>query len=129
MELIKQEFDNPITRIFGASLRDEVIGMLICHVVNDESHIINFGIRTSWRRLGVGRLLLSEVLKRLSINNIRRVTLEVRPSNSAAIRLYRSFGFDEVGLRPKYYSDDNEDALIMGLKLVSESRKFGSLAI
>jgi ribosomal-protein-alanine N-acetyltransferase len=79
----------------------------------DEAHVTTFAVLPGWRRRGVGaRLMLS--LMELSIQvGAHVVTLEVRLSNIPARTLYQRFGFRPVGVRPRYYSDNGEDALIM----------------
>jgi ribosomal-protein-alanine N-acetyltransferase len=79
----------------------------------DESHITTFGVHPEWRRQGIGRQLLLNLVDLANALHARRMTLEVRVSNEPAQALYRSFGFDIVGRRPRYYTDDGEDALVM----------------
>jgi ribosomal-protein-alanine N-acetyltransferase len=79
----------------------------------DEAHITNLAVRPEFRRLGLGRALASHLLGQARALGCMRATLEVRPSNTAALRLYESLGFSGVALRPKYYLDNAEDALIM----------------
>jgi hypothetical protein len=79
----------------------------------DEAHITTFAVRKTWRRQGVGERLLIALLALAEARGAREATLEVRPSNHPARRLYEKYGFAPVGVRPRYYSDDNEDALIM----------------
>jgi ribosomal-protein-alanine N-acetyltransferase len=79
----------------------------------DEAHITTFAVHPAWRRRGIGDRLLLELLDVAIERGARECTLEVRLSNLAARRLYEKFGFRPVGLRPRYYTDDNEDALIM----------------
>ena len=69
------------------------------------------------RRMGHASRLLAHVLEYARRAACRLVTLEVRRSNEAAQRLYRRFAFKAVGIRPKYYVDDQEDAVIMSLDL------------
>ncbi|MBM4295331.1 MAG: GNAT family N-acetyltransferase, partial [Deltaproteobacteria bacterium] len=69
------------------------------------------------RRRGVGRALLAEALRRAREEGAGAAWLEVRPSNTDALKLYESFGFMEVGVRPKYYGDNQEDALVLFLAL------------
>lgn len=79
----------------------------------DEAHITTVAVRPGYRRRGLGELLVVE-MARLSIESeVQRITLEVRLSNAVAQTLYRKYGFFEHGTRPRYYSDDFEDALIM----------------
>jgi ribosomal-protein-alanine N-acetyltransferase len=73
-------------------------------------------VHPEYRRRGIARRLLAETLIAMSEKGARSATLEVRRSNLAAQDLYRKFGFKVVGLRPRYYRDNNEDALLMTLE-------------
>jgi ribosomal-protein-alanine N-acetyltransferase len=88
----------------------------------DEAHITTFAVHPRWRRQGIGERLLLGFLDLARDRHAREATLEVRLSNLAARRLYEKYGFRPVGLRPRYYSDDNEDALIMTTEPLAESR-------
>jgi ribosomal-protein-alanine N-acetyltransferase len=79
----------------------------------DEAHVTTFAVDPGWRRQGVGESLLLALLDVAIARHAREATLEVRLSNLPARRLYEKFGFRPVGLRPRYYSDNGEDALIM----------------
>ncbi len=79
----------------------------------DEAHITTFAVHPSWRRRRIAERLLIALLELAVRRQAREATLEVRLSNIPARRLYEKFGFRPVGVRPRYYSDDNEDALIM----------------
>ena len=79
----------------------------------DEAHVTTFAVLPAYRRRGVGARLLWEVIELSAALGATVVTLEVRLSNAAARRLYQRFGFRPVGVRPRYYSDNGEDALIM----------------
>lgn len=79
----------------------------------DEAHITTFAVHPGWRRQRLGERLLLAFLDLAKDRHAREATLEVRLSNVAARRLYEKYGFRPVGLRPRYYSDNNEDALIM----------------
>lgn len=79
----------------------------------DEAHITNLAVRPEYRRLGLGRALVTYLLADAKSRGCQRATLEVRPSNGPALKLYESLGFTGVALRPKYYLDNEEDALIM----------------
>lgn len=86
-------------------------------LVRDEVHVLNIAVHPSERRHGHGSRLLEHVVAFATRHRCRYVTLEVRRSNSAAIRLYRKYGFRPVGVRPHYYVEDNEDAIVMLLEL------------
>ncbi|MBI3751897.1 MAG: ribosomal protein S18-alanine N-acetyltransferase [Chloroflexi bacterium] len=79
----------------------------------DEAHVTTFAVHPDWRRRGIGERLLLTLLDVSLARHAREATLEVRLSNVAARRLYEKYGFRPVGLRPRYYSDNGEDALIM----------------
>lgn len=78
-----------------------------------EGHITNIAVEDKYRCRGVGAALLGELLSRAKDAGMENLTLEVRVSNLAAIRLYEKHGFTSAGIRKRYYIDNNEDALIM----------------
>jgi ribosomal-protein-alanine N-acetyltransferase len=92
--------------------RERVIGYLICSRYDLVWHLMNVSVDPDNRRTGVATSLLNELLGRLG-NPQAPLTLEVRPSNSAAIELYERLGFMTAGMRRRYYQDNGEDALIM----------------
>ncbi len=79
----------------------------------DEAHITTFAVHPAWRRQRIGERLLLAFLDVAVDRSAHEATLEVRLSNLPARKLYEKYGFRPVGLRPRYYSDDGEDALIM----------------
>jgi ribosomal-protein-alanine N-acetyltransferase len=79
----------------------------------DEAHITTFAVHPAYRRRRIGERLLLSMLDLSVDRQAREATLEVRLSNLAARRLYEKYGFRPVGIRPRYYSDNQEDALIM----------------
>lgn len=113
----RQLFAKELLRTEGALLvavdGDEVVGFLACAGQGDSWHILNVSVDPRHRRRGIGALLVDAVIDALHGRPYDRYTLEVRVSNDVAIRLYRSRGFVDSGVRPRYYSDNQEDALIM----------------
>jgi ribosomal-protein-alanine N-acetyltransferase len=98
----------------GAGLRranPRLLGYLICSRYGEAWHLMNIAVDPSARRRGLATALLEELFLRAGRDEA--YTLEVRTSNEAAIRLYERFGFRSAGLRPRYYQDTGEDALIM----------------
>jgi len=79
----------------------------------DEAHVTTFAVHPRYRRRRIGERLLLSLLDLSVDRHAREATLEVRLSNLAARRLYEKYGFRPVGIRPRYYSDNGEDALIM----------------
>jgi ribosomal-protein-alanine N-acetyltransferase len=94
--------------------RDGVLAGFACaYLVADELMINDIAIDPAQRRRGVGRALVRHILDGARVRGCRRATLEVRPSNTGARRLYDGFGFEVVGRRRGYYADTGEDALLM----------------
>ena len=87
---------------------EKVLGYIGIEKIKGETHIINMAIHPHYRRKGVGKKLIEAIL-----NDSDVFFLEVRVSNTPALRLYEGFGFKNVGTRQKYYQDNEEDAHIM----------------
>ena len=98
-----------------------VSGYSIMSIAASEAHMLNLCVHPSLHRLGYGRRLLNAMLCRAEENEVRKIFLEVRPTNEAALRLYRSAGFEQIGIRPEYYqaSYGREDAVVLALALQS----------
>ena len=108
------ELDNPVSEIAVASDQEgNVVGFLVTWQVLDEVHLLNVAVAPEHRRRGIGRWLVRQVLERALDEKATWVSLEVRVSNAAAIALYDSLGFVLVGRRRNYYTDNDEDALLL----------------
>jgi ribosomal-protein-alanine N-acetyltransferase len=94
-----------------------VIGFVNYWLVRDEVHILNVATQPSERQKGHGARLVAHVIEFARRHACRYVTLEVRRGNVAALKLYRTYGFRAVGLRPNYYVEEREDAIVMVLDL------------
>jgi ribosomal-protein-alanine N-acetyltransferase len=105
--------NNRLAYYIVARAGDQVVGFGGMWIMVDEAHITTFAVKKTWRRQGVGERMLIALLDYARARRAHEATLEVRPSNFPARRLYEKYGFELVGVRPRYYSDDNEDALIM----------------
>ena len=90
-----------------------IVGFAGCWILADEAHITEIAVRESYRRQGIGQLLIITLIEMGVKLKADLATLEVRISNTAAQNLYEKFGFEKVGLRKGYYTDNREDALIM----------------
>jgi ribosomal-protein-alanine N-acetyltransferase len=92
---------------------ERVVGFAGVWLMVDDAHVTTFGVHPDWRRQGIGRRLLLRLLELALELGASRMTLEVRVGNEPAKALYRGFGFTVAGRRPRYYSDDGEDAYVM----------------
>jgi [ribosomal protein S18]-alanine N-acetyltransferase len=110
----RQEIEqNSLAHYIVARYGNAIVGFAGIWLLVDEAHITTFATRTAWRRQGIGERLLVALIDLALVRGAKEATLEVRPSNIPAKRLYEKYGFKVVGVRPRYYSDNNEDALIM----------------
>ena len=99
--------------LFGRSDARDVVAYCGVWVMMDEAHITTIAVDPDYRRLGLGELLIVEMARIALKARATRMTLEVRMSNEIAQALYRKYGFNDGVVRPRYYSDDFEDALVM----------------
>ena len=102
---------------------DEICGYAVLMPIADEAELLNIGVASVRQRKGTGRALLEEMLEYARYRKMRNIFLEVRPSNVAAIALYRSAGFSQIGIRRGYYrnASNNEDAVTMACELTQHS--------
>jgi ribosomal-protein-alanine N-acetyltransferase len=107
--------DNPASRCWVAETDGCVAGMLVLWLIVDEAHIATLATLKEFRRQGVAKQLLDRALTSAIDEGAVRAFLEVRESNEAALTMYRKYGFVENGRRPRYYKDNNEDAILMTL--------------
>jgi ribosomal-protein-alanine N-acetyltransferase len=104
---------NRLATYMVARVGDEIAGFGGLWLMVDEAHVTTFAVHPRWRRRRIGERLLLALLDIALARRAREATLEVRLSNLPARRLYEKYGFRPVGIRPRYYSDNGEDALIM----------------
>ncbi len=109
-----------LLRLFGPEDESEpalhgdlVTGFVGVWLIAEEAHIVTLAVREDYRRHGIGELLLIAAIELALMNERDLVSLECRVSNDAAIALYDKYGFQRLGIRPHYYSDNREDAVIM----------------
>ncbi len=120
-----------IKRLFGygdlvteglASLaRQYIVAFAGFWVMANEAHITNIAVRETYRRRGIGELLLIATIDMATEMKARLVTLEVRASNTVAQKLYYKHGFTQVGLHRGYYTDDREDAVLMSVENITSA--------
>ncbi len=101
----------------------EVAGYAILSVAAGEAHILNICVEPAYRSMGYGERLLDEILFRARSTAVREIFLEVRPSNTNALALYRKKGFHKVANRTAYYQaeEGREDADVLVKKLTADS--------
>ena len=104
--LLRGEEEPPPTRRL-------IIGLVGVWLMVDQAHVVTIAVREAFRRQGAGGLLLLAAIEVAFAENMESVTLEYRRDNEPARALYEKFGFLSVGVRPRYYTDTNEDAVIM----------------
>ncbi|WP_434282700.1 ribosomal protein S18-alanine N-acetyltransferase [Clostridium botulinum] len=92
---------------------NKVLGFSGMWLIIDECHITNIAVHPNYRGLGIGNILMNEIIDICKEHNITGITLEVRESNTAAKNLYYKYGFKDSGIRKGYYADNNENALLM----------------
>jgi ribosomal-protein-alanine N-acetyltransferase len=91
------------------------VGMMVIWIIVDEAHVGTIAVAEEYRHQGIGRRMLAHGLLAARAEGMIASLLEVRRSNLAAQQLYDQFGFTIVGIRPRYYRDNNEDAVLMNL--------------
>lgn len=101
--------------VLGVRQGDQILGYLAYSVLLNEMEILNLGVRPEARRKGIAMKLMQTLLKKCCDMGIQKGLLDVKRSNTPAIRLYESFGFKKTGVRKKYYPDTKEDALLYNL--------------
>lgn len=104
---------NLLAKYVVAEVDGDVAGYGGIWLIIDEGHITNIAVDEKYRGIGVGNKILEGIIQLCIDRDIRAITLEVRESNEVAKSLYKKYGFKEYGIRPGYYSDNNEDAIIM----------------
>ncbi len=112
--------ENPSARGWVAELDGRIAAMLMLWFIVDEAHIATIATHPDFRGQGIGEQILLHALRAAHAEGARRAFLEVREGNLAAQSLYKKYGFIVDGRRPKYYRDNNEDALLMSLEGLDE---------
>ena len=107
---------NPASRCWVAESGGVLAGVVVAWLLVDEVHIATIATHPDFRRQGIAQALLAHVLKLGAEEGAVSSFLEVRESNSAAQALYRKFGYEETGRRPRYYKDNGENAILMTLE-------------
>mgnify|MGYP002152145636 FL=1 len=107
------EAHNPSAYYVVARVDDRIIGFAGMWLIMEEAHITTIGVDPDLRGQKIGERILIHILDEAIHRGARRVTLEVRKSNSMALKLYDKYMFHTVAVRKAYYTNNNEDALVM----------------
>lgn len=126
-ELRQDSYSTPLVAVDTTQAENEnIIGVLVAWRLADSLEIATISVAKAYRHLGIARSLLAQAICMSEDHGITEVILEVRASNRDALRLYLGLGFEVVGIRPGYYQDNNEDALLLTLKPI-DFEKIGNL--
>jgi [ribosomal protein S18]-alanine N-acetyltransferase len=112
-EILAQELKIKAAYLRVATHRKKIIGYVDFWLVHDEMELISIAVDPRFKRRGVGESLMQEMLRFAHVNGAKAIYLDVRRSNETAQALYEKFGFVKVGVRRRYYSDNQEDAIMM----------------
>ena len=111
------EIDRSISHLWALLINEVLAGYICFWIFANETHLMNVAVHPEWRGKGFGERLLCKMIEIGISEGAKTAWLEVRPSNLGARSLYEKTGFKEVGFRPRYYKETNEDAIIMCLPL------------
>lgn len=113
------ELTNKNSYFIVAVQSNTVLGYAGVHCILDEGYITNVAVFPAFRKKGIGKKLLNNILKHAEKNNFAFITLEVRTSNFIAIKLYEGLGFEQMGIRKNFYKMPVEDGIIMTKRFLS----------
>ena len=114
--ILKSELENELSRYVVAKDGEEIVGFAGVIILPDDSEITNIVTKKTMRKKGIGKNLLEKLIEMAKETNKETISLEVNEINIPAINLYKTFGFEEVGIRKKYYNGTN-NAIIMTKKI------------
>ena len=123
---IASELKNPLSLWLVACADGVVAGYVGSQSVLGEADMMNLAVAPAYRRQGIAKALLAALESELSQRDVHSITLEVRQSNEAARTLYQQNGYEQVGLRPGYYRNPKEDALILRKQWGNEREDFSN---
>ena len=115
-DILKNELESKNSLYFVAKLNDEIIGFASIKIILDECELMNIVTKKAYRKNGIGNLLLNLIINKSKELKLTKINLEVSNTNITAINLYKKAGFIKVGLRNKYYNNENS-AILMTLNL------------
>lgn len=110
---VKDVIENPVYEAFVAESDGEVVGHTITMTSCGDTDILSVAVRPSFRRFGIGEMLMNNIIVTADKKGVTDVFLEVRKSNIPAISLYEKTGFEKIGERKNFYDLPREDAVLM----------------
>ena len=113
----EEEISKNISNLWAIISEQRLLAYICFWMFDREIHILNFAVHPQKRNLGLGKLLLENIIEAGTAGRVEKIWLEVRPSNVPALSIYKKYGFYEIGRRKGYYSDSKEDAIIMTLDI------------
>ena len=116
-KMFEETLRSPVSANFVIKINVEIFGYIMLYSVEDEAHIMNLAVHPDFRGKGYGSALIDHAVLYCARRNISEFYLEVREGNLNARHLYAKFGFGIVGKRKRYYTETNEDALVMHLSI------------
>ena len=111
----KESLENPNYIILVAKTEDKIIGFISMYCATDEGYICNIAVEKSYRKCGIGTSLMNEIITFSKDKDLKFLTLEVRESNTNAIKFYKKLNFTNLGIRKNFYSNPAENSVIMTL--------------
>ena len=117
INLFRMELNLNVAHLYVMKREGKVMGYLDFWRVGPEVHLITIGVHPDFRKKGAGTKLIEFMLSEARKTQVETVSLDVRPSNAAGLKLYQKFGFRQAGIRRRYYQDNDEDALVLSLHL------------
>ena len=115
-DILKNELECKNSLYFVAKLNNEIHGFAGIQIILDECELMNIVTKKAYRKNGIGNLLLNLIINKSKELKLTKINLEVSNTNITAINLYKKAGFIKVGLRNKYYNNENS-AILMSLNL------------
>jgi ribosomal-protein-alanine N-acetyltransferase len=113
LSAFEAEATNPFSRFWGVTGHETLRGFICFWLCDRAYELLNIAVHPEARRRGLGKRLMEWMFQQGIVEGVKTIWLEVRSSNRIAWKLYRKMGFREVGRRPRYYRDLDEDAIIM----------------
>lgn len=123
-KLLENELKNDLSIKAGILIDDLLVAQSFNHLIGDELHILNLAVHPEYRRLGLAKRLLAEIILKAIDRGAKTASLEVRISNEIAKKTYLNFGFSIVGLRKNYYTDNKEDALMLSRNISEQDTTY-----